>query len=139
MILETIKPKHNKLSHEGYLGKIHSLAHRRGGLCYSYKIENQNQKLLLECAKGHQWRASATSVLYSKSWCPICAGNQALTIDEMNDIAKDRGGKCLSKSYINSKTKLQWQCAEGHTWQATPFSIKNRKSWCPVCYKINNN
>lgn len=128
-----------KFRYEGYLEKIQSLVHHRGGFCFSYKIENQNQKLLWQCAKGHQWRASAASILYSRSWCPVCAGNYILTIDEMYKIAQSRGGQCLSKTYINSKTKLRWQCTEGHRWNATPFSIKIRHSWCPVCNKEKKN
>lgn len=128
-----------KFQGESYLEKIQSLVHHRGGLCLSYRIESQNQKLLWQCAKGHQWRASSTSILYAKSWCPVCAGNHVLTIGEMGVIARSRGGKCLSKTYINSKTKLQWQCSEGHRWNATPFSIKIRNSWCPICIRMSKN
>ena len=55
-----------------------------------------------------------------------------LTIEDMCKLAKVRGGKCLSLEYIGSKAKLQWQCAKGHTWQATPSSVKT-KTWCPDC------
>ena len=54
-------------------------------------------------------------------------------LTKMQTIAKQRGGQCLSKRYINSKEKLLWQCSEGHKWKATPFSINVRKSWCPLC------
>lgn len=55
------------------------------------------------------------------------------SIIEMQEIAKSRGGFCVSKKYINSKEKLWWKCFKGHRWQSTPFSVKVRKSWCPVC------
>ncbi|MGB0390730.1 MAG: zinc-ribbon domain-containing protein [Salibacteraceae bacterium] len=55
------------------------------------------------------------------------------SVQEMQLLAKSRGGICWSKVYVNSKTNLWWECINGHRWQATPFSIKNRKSWCPVC------
>jgi len=54
-------------------------------------------------------------------------------IHEMQEIAASRGGSCLSKTYINSKTKLWWKCGKGHRWASTAFSVKTRKSWCPVC------
>lgn len=54
-------------------------------------------------------------------------------LSEMQLIAKQRGGNCLSEQYINSKEKLLWECDEGHSWFSTPFSIKVRKSWCPQC------
>jgi len=53
-------------------------------------------------------------------------------LEEMQSIATVRGGKLLSKFYINSETKLRWRCAEGHTWEAIPSSIK-RGGWCRKC------
>ena len=47
------------------------------------------------------------------------------TIQDMHSLAKARGGKCLSTEYINISTKLQWQCAKGHIWEAV-----YNKSWC---------
>lgn len=55
-----------------------------------------------------------------------------LTIDDMHALAKARGGKCLSEAYINTKTKMRWQCIEGHTWDAIPSNVR-RKAWCPEC------
>jgi hypothetical protein len=55
------------------------------------------------------------------------------TIQEMQLLAKSKGGICWSKTYINSKTNLWWECIYSHLWQATPFSVKTRGSWCPSC------
>lgn len=52
---------------------------------------------------------------------------------EMHKIAFAKGGKCLSRYYVNSKMKLLWQCEKGHQWFASQFSIKVRQSWCPYC------
>jgi len=57
-------------------------------------------------------------------------------LEEMQKIAKARGGKLLSKFYINSQTKLRWRCSKGHIWEAVPTSIK-AGSWCRICsFKI---
>ncbi len=50
----------------------------------------------------------------------------------MRVTAAKRNGKCLSKKYINSTTKLLWECSEGHKWEAIPSSIRFGK-WCPYC------
>lgn len=55
-----------------------------------------------------------------------------LTIEEMHKIAVQRNGKCLSKEYVDSRTKLLWQCDLGHQWWATPGHIKSGK-WCREC------
>lgn len=56
-----------------------------------------------------------------------------IRLSEMQRLTHERGGKCLTDVYVNSKSKLRWKCGKGHEWQATPFSIKTRKSWCPIC------
>jgi len=50
-------------------------------------------------------------------------------------IAVDRGGKCLSDSYVNSKTKLQFICKAGHEWDAYSSNVK-RGHWCKKCSAI---
>jgi len=54
------------------------------------------------------------------------------TIEQMQEIAKSRGGQCLSKEYNGSGNNLKWKCKNGHEWEATPHNIK-RDKWCPIC------
>ena len=55
-----------------------------------------------------------------------------VTLQQMREIAASRGGKCLSIDYINTQTKLKWQCTESHIWEAMPNNVK-RKRWCRLC------
>jgi len=55
-----------------------------------------------------------------------------LSIEEMQKLAELKDGKCLSKKYINTTTKLKWECQKGHRWEATPNNIQSG-SWCPEC------
>lgn len=87
----------------------------------------------VQCAAGHTWRARANNLAYSRSWCPECYGNAPLTIEKMCELAEGRGGKCLSHVYNGLKKHLQWECAYGHQWKATPNNVKNYGSWCPHC------
>lgn len=57
-----------------------------------------------------------------------------LEIKDMQIIASDYGGKCLSKEYINSGTPLAWMCKRGHTWDS-PYSIVRCGCWCQQCAK----
>lgn len=107
------------------------IARERGGRCISREIINSHTKLHWMCAKGHEWMAKAINVKRG-TWCPVCAGNIPRSIEEMRDIARSREGKCLSMKYINTGTKLRWQCSKMHEWEATPNSIKNG-TWCPHC------
>jgi hypothetical protein len=49
----------------------------------------------------------------------------------MQQIARSRGGECLSRSYETNKTPLRWRCKNGHVWDAPYARIK--RSWCARC------
>ncbi|RGB40859.1 hypothetical protein C1646_752838 [Rhizophagus diaphanus] len=49
------------------------LACNRNGICLSKYFTNSHSALLWECAKGHLWTASFSSVKHSNSWCPFCS------------------------------------------------------------------
>jgi len=107
-----------------------------GGRCISKRYSGSGHRLLWECSQGHQWKAQPEQVRHG-SWCPVCgyensAMARSLTIEEMREIAKVRGGKCLSKQYVNTETKLLWQCSKGHKWEAKPGNVKHG-TWCPYC------
>lgn len=56
-------------------------------------------------------------------------------IDHYNEllaIAAQFGGTCVSKEYVASHIKMQFQCIDLHTWEARPNDIK-RGTWCPNC------
>lgn len=116
--------------------KMKIIAGQRGGNCLSKQYINSKEKLLWECGKGHVWEATPFSIKVRQSWCPVCAGNQPLGMDAMHKLANKNGGKCLSKKYLNCKTKMLWQCKNGHKFELTPDNIKQGR-WCPLCYKIN--
>lgn len=115
------------------LEAMHEIARNHGGVCLSNEYINNKTNLRWRCAKGHEWSAASGTVRNNGTWCPYCARKAKLTIEEMQQIAKTRGGECLSKSYTNGSTKLRWRCLSGHEWMATPDNVKNGKSWCPIC------
>ena len=114
-----------------YLNKMYELAVERGGNCLSDKYVNSATKLRWKCAEGHVWEAAPSSINRGR-WCPECLGTKRLTIEGMQEIGAERGGKCLSDTYVNSTTELRWECRERHVWEATPDSIA-QGSWCPEC------
>jgi hypothetical protein len=107
------------------------IAKSKGGMCLSDKYETKDTKLLWECKYGHQWEATPGHIKLG-TWCPECCGTKKLTIEEMQNLAKNRGGKCLSDRYINNQTKLLWECSNNHRWETIPTVIKSG-AWCPYC------
>jgi len=120
------------LTVKGNIQEMQLLAKSRGGICWSKIYINSKTKLWWECIKGHRWQSTPLSVKNRSSWCPICARNQPLGLEEMQRLASEKNGKCLSIKYINVKTNLLWQCSNGHQFLRTPESIRKGK-WCSYC------
>jgi len=121
---------HEKLS----ITAMIDLAITRGGTCLSAVYFGSKVKLTWKCEFGHRWQA-APSYIVQGTWCPKCARNQRLTLPLFQGLAANRGGKCLSETYVNERTVLRWRCADGHEWEAVAAKIK-RGSWCPRCATI---
>ena len=115
--------------------EMQRIAESRGGKCLSDTYVSGSTKLLWECAKGHQWQSVPNNIKRG-SWCLQCAGKSRKTINDMQKIAKQRGGRCLSDTYVNINTRLLWECSEGHQWKAMPHHV-NRGSWCPYCSRLS--
>ncbi len=120
----------------GSIERMQELAQRHNGKCLSEEYVNMKTKLKWECENGHTWETSPSNIIKG-TWCPFCAGRGHYTIEDMKSLAKEKGGECLSRRYINGSTELKWKCSEGHIWDAKPSSIK-RGSWCPVCSRFKS-
>jgi len=130
----------SKCAHKEISGKAQRLslswfiayAKDRGGVCLSYEYKNNSSLLIFECEKGHRWTTEARN-LRRGSWCHLCGGSAPLDLKTFQDIAKERGGECLSKTYNNQKQKLKFKCENGHIFKKDASAIKNTPQWCPVC------
>lgn len=61
-----------------------------------------------------------------------------LDLKDMQQAAAYRGGKCLSTQMTKGDltTKLEWQCAFGHRFKASPRLILLGGHWCPECFPM---
>ncbi|MDA2290798.1 hypothetical protein PDN46_20895 [Bacillus cereus group sp. Bc191] len=112
------------------LKKLNLIAQSHGGKCLSNTYLGTETKLKWECAKGHVWE-TIPYLIKKGTWCPVCRRGK-LTIEQMKELALEKGGKCLSDSYINNASNLTWQCSKGHIWEASPYRIRTG-SWCLIC------
>jgi hypothetical protein len=131
-------PKCKNESQKNDIWYMHFWAAFNNGKCLSKEYVLNNVPLKWQCSKGHKWMAQPTNIV-SGEWCPHCNLNrQKLTIEEMQKIARSRGGECLSKKYVKLSDKLKWKCAKGHVWEACARNVKHSNSWCPICYKLRS-
>eukprot|EP00971_Amphidinium_carterae_P071255 1409110-Amphidinium_carterae.1 len=107
-----------------------ALAARGGGSCLADDIPNSTIALQWMCAAGHTFKSSVSNIRKrlkkSTSWCPVCSrsSKKAMATNEAQDVARQRGGLCVSDGYTDSHATMQWKCAVGHTWHARLSSIK---------------
>lgn len=111
-------------------------AEKHNGACLSGEFLGYAVKHIWRCEKGHTWASSPKSII-NDHWCRRCANIQRVaykkgSLEQIQEIAKNKGGYCLSETYLGSDNKLKFQCQSGHTWMATPHHLKNG-SWCPYC------
>lgn len=112
--------------------------------CKKRNIEVQNDeyvnsqtKMNLKCTIcNNKWQNDFNHIKNRNQGCASCYGNIKKTIEDMQKLAKEKNGKCLSTKYINAQTKLLWQCGHGHSWCAKPNNIKSGQ-WCPQCADSN--
>jgi hypothetical protein len=119
--------------------EMKSIAAARGGKLLSKFYINNGTKLRWRCAEGHIWEAIPNSIKRG-GWCRKCgiklsAIKRAHTINDMQALAKVKGGVCLSTNYRNAKCRLRWRCAKGHEWE-TQASVILGGHWCPKCEKL---
>lgn len=114
------------------LTRLQAAAQAKQGICLSTEYILSRSSYRFRCRQGHEWQASGQRI-FRGAWCPVCANeHKRLSIDDMRQLARQRGGQCLSDHYRNNSTKLHWECHRGHQWQAMPSSIL-RGHWCPSC------
>ncbi|WP_144532135.1 zinc-ribbon domain-containing protein [Bacillus paranthracis] len=113
------------------------IAEERNGRLLSKNYNGVSEELMWSCKKGHRWLARPGNIKRGR-WCPECGrerigdAKRKYSIEDMKDFAKAKGGECLSSEFKNVIQRLNWKCAEGHTW-TTAFNVVNNGAWCPHC------
>ncbi len=115
------------------LDEIRALASERGGELLSRAFVRTADPLDWRCHLGHEFTTSANAVQQG-GWCPKCLGTPKSDLERLRDLARRRGGECLSSAYTGSYGKLRWRCRRGHEWRAAPNNVASG-SWCPECVR----
>jgi hypothetical protein len=116
--------------------KIKQIAISKNGICKSSEYKGCYTKLLFQCNEcGHEWWLKPTYLIHGNNWCPECNGNPIYSINDFHELARLKGGFFLSEKYVDSYSKLEFKCANGHTFSKRPGDIVNKDGWCPYCPK----
>lgn len=105
------------------------------GKCLSNIVEKTTDKLEFQCKNGHRWYNRLNNII-AKHWCHICK-TKKYSIEYVHEFVHNEfNGRCLSKSMINTRSGLLFQCENNHIWQ-TSFNKILQKKWCRKCYLKN--
>lgn len=118
------------------LQAVRRAAKRNGGECLTDEFIPVAEGWRFRCEAGHRFTRRASDVIYKDFWCPKCGGrnNQAM-MSKVRAVARRRGGKCLSKTYAARPKKLQFECKEGHHFEALAGLVLYNDLWCGQCAK----
>lgn len=130
--------KHKKYNTDDMI----ALAKTRGGECLSEFVSTK-QNIKWKCKNNHIWEANSRSII-NGYWCRECSGYAKGSIEKMKELANKKGWTLLSNEYINSQTRLLWECGNGHLFEMIPANVARGYN-CKECNgdvntidKINN-
>ena len=91
---------------------------------------------------SHVWEATPNNVLNVKSGCPVCAIEKSKLTNILVDARLTDSNRHIKRrdEVVGSLTSIDWECGKcNHTWKATPNSVLNMGTGCPVCAVLTNN
>jgi len=104
---------------------------KEGYILLSKKYINAHIKLNYLCDKEHNTSISWANFQQGKR-CGVCAGNVLLNYTDVRNIFEKESYTLLSKSYVNSNSKLKYKCPNGHN-HSTTLGNFNFGYRCPTC------
>ena len=89
--------------------------------------------------EGHDYEREIAPAYAEK--CRVSHGyddrksNAEIDLADLREAAHFRGGEIASSTFERGDiyTPLEWRCAEGHDFQASPFTVLRAGHWCPHC------
>ncbi len=116
------------------LSDLRSLAQSHGGRCLARTYRGYYEKYRFRCAKGHEWAATAETVVLLKHWCELCTLGK-FSLEELKRAAASHQGRCRFLTYLGADVLHTWACEKGHEFEETPNKVVEGGKWCPECEK----
>ena len=90
------------------------------------------------CSLGHIWHASIINRVTQNQGCAVCANRQIIVgINDLQATHPEIAAQALdwdtTEVIAGSEKRMNWVCALGHTWKASPVSRTGMGTGCPVC------
>jgi len=102
----------------------------------SGNYKNEMSLLNLKCKNGHNYITNYNNLNTGGS-CPECNNFTYWNIDKVKQFAKEKGYKCLSKTFKTTEYKIKLQCIFGHVFNMR-WDIFTSGAECPECQYIQH-
>ena len=91
--------------------------------------------------EGHNYKTEIASS-YAEH-CRLSHGyddtkpNEEIDLEDLKNASRFRGGKCGATAFEKGDiyAELDWECAEGHVFKSSPFTVLKAGHWCPYCIR----
>ncbi len=120
---------------------VDSLKRLRGALLpYGFKLlksnwQGWNAQYRFRCGNGHEISRSGSHLYYHIVACPTCRNEESLR--QLDQLARQAGGRCLSEQYVGRTASYQFVCREGHVFEKTASNLQ-KGSWCVLCARAEH-
>ncbi len=125
---------------EHLFAKVRSHDAEKERLCYEHQVKlilvfmfnpfQKDEQIALTVYKAVQM------VFPNLRYDPATFHSTTIRKSKLAEFAKEarrRGGELLSVEYKGMNGKLEWRCANGHTWTALPSAVITQGTWCAKC------
>lgn len=120
---------------DDHYNDIVMIANALAGEVISLSYVAAKTKMEFKCKEGHQFFVTPTNIKKG-TWCRTCRLNPKESREKefsiLREIVGRYHGKVISEEYHNTKTKMIFECINGHRWKTQPADIK-KGCWCPLC------
>lgn len=110
--------------------------YKNGDLKPEEVVFGSHKRVWWRCIKGHEWENTVAHRTKRGQGCGICSGRGKgiVTINEVKELFRQENCMLLEKDYINSTTKMKYQCSCGNESYIT-FSKFKQGQRCKRCVK----
>ena len=120
---ENTTNRRKSISRQSSIDRLAKIVEERGGYVDISKYVDGNTKLLFTCADEHEWETMPRNVL-GGSWCRDCLKTSTESFKtRLVKFVLDHGGNLDINEYVDTFTKMHFECRKGHRWETTPKII----------------
>jgi hypothetical protein len=113
--------------------KINEMAAKKGWELLSTNYETRRSIMECICDKGHHIKIPASYIIGGRN-CYACFEETKITMDNVKATANLLNFKVKTSNYVNNRTKMHFECKNGHNLFVTYSRLKGM-THCHKCHR----